>query len=531
MKSNPLPQKHLSSPQPIQDDIDQGVEQQPQDSLPELETETARAISDTTAHPSRKKRPMWPFILLGIGILGLGAIAFKQSQPNPEVSQNSITAAPAEPKRLPVRATPVKIYPLQQLVFGNGFVSAVRGKHLTFQTSGTITYLKKVNGRDLREGDFVKKGELLAKLDDRRLRAELAQAQAQTAEAKTQQITAQANLSQAQANVEQAKAQVLSAQAEFEVAKNDYDLAISEFKRRLELFDAGVISESDVDVYKNRAEDGQSQVRAAQAQVNAALSNVKAAESQLASAQSQLTATQAQISSAKAGQTRSTISLEDTEIVAPFDGIVAHLNIREGDFWTTQILNSVNTGNYQTVVDSVPIIVNDPSAYEVDVKLPTFYGPLVQPGQSAYVVLDQDMSTASTEGMTQQELFRLAKARGAIFSVSPSVNPGERSVNVTIRLYQGSKNVLDGERVSLWIAVAENPTALSVPLNAIVYRDQKPYVFVVNQQENVVKLRPVTAGIRGISMQEITSGVEVGDLVVTEGLNRLVDGTPVEVIN
>ncbi|NEQ84028.1 MAG: hypothetical protein F6K26_28770, partial [Moorea sp. SIO2I5] len=43
--------------------------------------------------------------------------------------------------------------------------------------------------------------------------------------------------------------------------------------------------------------------------------------------------------------------------------------------------------------------------------------------------------------------------------------------------------------------------------------------------------RPVTAGIRGISMQEITSGVEVGDLVVTEGVNRLVDGTPVEVIN
>ncbi|NEO73258.1 hypothetical protein, partial [Moorena sp. SIO3H5] len=53
MKSNPLPQKHLSSPQPIQEDIDQGVEQQPQDSLPELETETARQVSSNTpAHPS-----------------------------------------------------------------------------------------------------------------------------------------------------------------------------------------------------------------------------------------------------------------------------------------------------------------------------------------------------------------------------------------------------------------------------------------------------------------------------------------------
>ncbi len=518
------PNQQLSSPQQIPEETIQA--NQKQESENDIKNETELAHSDTEANiPRKSKWQMWLYLALGIGIVALGGLLFRQGQNNP---QETPTPA-AEPARLSVRTTEVKTQPLQQFVFGDGYVSAVRGKHLTFETAGTITYIKKVNGQDLREGDFVKAGQLLAKVDDRKLRAELAQAQATTAEAETQRVAAQASISQANASVEQARADVIRVQADLEAAQDAYRLALAELTRREKLFAEGAISISDVDIYRNKAKDASAKVKAAQAQISAAQSQVKSARGQLESAKSQMESTKATISSARAGQTRSNVSLEDTVIQAPFNGIVAHMNIREGDYWTPQRLQV--TGDYQNVVDSVPIILIDPTAYEVRLRLPAFDGALVRPGQSAYVVLDKDMSIASTKGMSQETLIRLARAQGRVFSVSPSISPGERAVQVTLRLNRGMKNVRDGERVSVWLAVEENPKALAVPPDAIVYRDQKPHVFVVDKEKQIVKLRPVSEGIRGISLTEIKTGLRSGELVVTQGRNRLVDGTPVLLVN
>jgi multidrug efflux pump subunit AcrA (membrane-fusion protein) len=82
-----------------------------------------------------------------------------------------------------------------------------------------------------------------------------------------------------------------------------------------------------------------------------------------------------------------------------------------------------------------------------------------------------------------------------------------------------------------WIAVEEKEDAVVVPLNAVVFRNQQPYVFVVNPDEGVVEQRPVELGITGIRQREILQGVEPGELVVEQGQNRLVDETPVEMLD
>jgi multidrug efflux pump subunit AcrA (membrane-fusion protein) len=81
-----------------------------------------------------------------------------------------------------------------------------------------------------------------------------------------------------------------------------------------------------------------------------------------------------------------------------------------------------------------------------------------------------------------------------------------------------------------WIAVEEKQDTVVVPLNAVVFRNQQPYIFVVNPDEGVVEQRPVELGITGIRQREILGGVEPGELVVEQGQNRLVDGTPVEIL-
>ena len=46
----------------------------------------------------------------------------------------------------------------------------------------------------------------------------------------------------------------------------------------------------------------------------------------------------------------------------------------------------------------------------------------------------------------------------------------------------------------------------------------------------MVYLRLVKEGIQGISQQEIKAGINAGDLIITEGRTRLVNGTPIDVI-
>lgn len=94
----------------------------------------------------------------------------------------------------------------------------------------------------------------------------------------------------------------------------------------------------------------------------------------------------------------------------------------------------------------------------------------------------------------------------------------------------GTSNLLHGSNVTLWIAVAQKYDAVVVPLNAVVFRDRLPYVFVANPDTGKVEQRQVKLGIEGLNQREITEGVSPGDLLVTEGQNRLVDGAPVKVM-
>jgi len=543
----------------------------------------------------------WGLPLLAIA-LGVSIYAYRRISDPVQVSEPEPVPVATE-AILPVRVVRARSAPIQEWVHSDGFVSAVRGKHLTFEVAGTITYIKRIDGRDLREGDYVRQGELLAQVDDRKLQADLTQSNAGISEAQEQKIVAEANLAQTRANLGQAQAtveqqeanvaqakaklgqvkaslaqaearkkqaiaNVTEAKANLEAKQADRDLAEVELWRRQELYDEGVISASDRDVYENKLDNAEaavnaaksriqaaeeeveaansqiqatlediaaaeSQVQAAQSQVRAAESQVQAVEGNISAAIAQIDATAAGIESARAQSNRANVSLEDTEIRAPFDGIVAFLNIRQGDYWTPQ---RISTQTYQDVVESVPIIVIDPSEFEVQIELPAFDSAQVSPGQTAFVVLDEDLSSAYRDRLNNENLISIASARGQVFSVSPSVTPGGRAVNVKVRITSIEPEKRDrlrsGARVSVWIAIKEAADTTVIPLTAVVYRDRKPHVFVVKEEDGkqFVEQRQISTGIEGLSQREILEGVEPGELLVTEGKNRLVNGAPVDVV-
>ncbi|MBC6451998.1 MAG: efflux RND transporter periplasmic adaptor subunit [Hormoscilla sp. SP5CHS1] len=485
---------------------------------------------------SLARRLLWMVPLVAV-VLGVGAIASHRLKNQPAQIEASAAATVA---KLPVRAARAQIAPLQAWVFSDGFVEAVLRKHLTFEAEGTIVYVKKVNGRELRTGDFVRKGDLLAQVDPRKLASDVTVAQAQRQDAQQRLSTALASLrqsesavSQAQAEKARAEASLASAQADLKRAEANRDFAQTDVNRYQKLWEDGVVSKSEWDTRETQFAEAQAAVEAARAQVKAADAGIRAASSAVSSAQAAVLSQQAQVESAQSGiksaiasLNKTQVILEDTEIVAPFDSIIAHLNIKEGDYWTPQRINA--TGDYQQIVESVPIIAIDPNEFEVDVELPAFDGARVRTGQRAFIIANERLH--SPEAMTSADLIDLASAEGIVFSVSPSVTPGGRAIEVKIRVNKGTQNLKNGARVSAWIAVEEKLNATTAPFNAFVWRDQKPHVFVVNQQEKIVEQRQIKTGIRGISQREIIDGVQPGELLVTEGKNSLVDGAPVEVI-
>ncbi|MDJ0636887.1 MAG: efflux RND transporter periplasmic adaptor subunit [Xenococcaceae cyanobacterium MO_188.B29] len=470
---------------------------------------TSMDAQEATAINVRKPKWLW------LGILTIiigGGVIWRSLSSSPE-STVEVTAN-IEQARLTVKTVTANLEPIQAWNYGDGYVSAITKKHLTFQAEGTIDYLKKIDGRDLREGDRVRKGELLARVDRRKYDADITVAAAGQIEAKNQVRNAVASLRQAEESLAQAY-------TDLEKAKTDEAFAQADLKRYRALAAEGAVEQRQVDVKETEYKNAQAVVRATEA-------GVRSAKAQVAAAQTQVETAEAGVNSANAKLTQSHVDSEDTEIIAPFDGIVSRLNIREGDFWTPQIVNA--TGDYQGIVERLPIIVIDPNRFEVNVELPAFQGSQVKPGQRAFIILDRDRSRANSGSITGQDLMKLASAKGTVFSVSPSVSPGERSVRVTIRIDEGVSNLQDGEQVSAWIATEEKEQAIVAPFNTFVFRDRQPYVFVVNEAEGIVEQRAIKQGIEGLAKREILEGVRSGEKLVTEGKNRLVNGAPVEII-
>lgn len=489
---------------------------------------SAQSPQKTNRFKQAFKKYWWllPLVLLvwaGGGYFWMRSRSEQPSQPTPTAQT---------PQRLSVETATAQTDTIRAWVSSLGRVRAFRFKHLAFEEEGDVTYLANRNGRRLREGDRVTEGELLARIDDRELTADLRQAEAALAEARQQRAATAADVAQAQAQLQQARAQVEQAQAQLTRRQTSLALAQSELERYRYLFEQGAITENEFENRLSTVADRQAQVQAARAQVQTARQQVEAAQAQVQAAQEQLQAAQAGIDTAQARVAQAQVALEGTRLRAPFDGVVAYLNITEGDYYTPQIVTSQLGGDYQGILERIPMVIIDPSQFEVLVDLAGPSGERLQAGQPAFVTSQTALETDADEGMAAGDrIIDHAQARGEVFSVNPAISPGGRAVSALIRLQPESTETLrHGERVTTWIAVEAAQNAVVVPLDAVVYRDRVPYVFVVNPEEQVVEQREVELGITGITQQQITAGVQSGEQVVTAGQNDLVGGAPIRIV-
>lgn len=235
------------------------------------------------------------------------------------------------------------------------------------------TVSAKVAGRireiNVREGDQVKAGQLIALIDDEQVRAREEQQQSLVREAEARVMSAQQQIAvlnaqleesnigvdqarvDAQGRVSQAEAQVAHAEAELVKAEADYGQARYDEERYTTLAKDGDVPERTGKQARSTAEAQAAAVRAAQRQVDVARGSLTMAKANLANvamrtsqatavrqqiiqAQSEITAAQAAAEQARAKLREVQADRDDLQVVAPIDGTVATRSAEPGEVVT-----------------------------------------------------------------------------------------------------------------------------------------------------------------------------------------------------
>ncbi len=406
---------------------------------------------------------------------------------------------------------------LSTIVSGTGQIKPKTYVNLGATAMGRITHLY------VKEGDHVKKGQLVATVEDVSQQAQVTGQEAAIAAAKTDILSYVAAEKTAQANVEHA-------QADLEQKKLDWDRAQA-------LYKDGILAKQDYDAKKAAYDIDVASLDQAVAGLNQAKANTASARAHLATAEATLQANQN--------------ALDLTEAIAPFDGIVTNEPVREGETVVEGIQNTEGS-TFMTLAD-MSVVTAEVKVDETDIVN-------VQTGQSADVTVDALPGKVFKGTVTLVGDQALLRSTGIATSQSTTGTEEAKDFKVVITLTHPSDELRPGLSCTAKITTAHKTNVLSLPIQALTMHDpnsDKPKssggvqaastsqgdnaksnpvqgVFVVDKDAHGklrAKFVPVATGITGATDIEVLSGLQEGEEIVTGPymtLRGLKGGTPLK---
>jgi multidrug efflux system membrane fusion protein len=398
----------------------------------------------------------------------------------------------AESKQAPRRpAVPVAVSSVEQ-----------KNMPLQLQAIGTVEAYSVVSvraqvggellGVHVKEGQEVRRGDVLFTIDARVLEATLAQAQANVARDLGQLQQARAVLERDEARVAQTRAALARDQAQ---AKN----AEIQAKRYEDLFSRELIAREQYDQFRTTAEALAATVRADEADVRSAEETVRADQAAIRAAEQLVRADEAAVESTK-------VQLGYTTIRSPIDGRAGSLMLTQGN-----VVRASGTN------DSTLLVINQIRPIYVSFTVP----------QQQLPVVTRYMATAKL-GVTALPAGEPRVASGVVTFVDNAVDVATGTIRLKASFPNEDGRLWPGQFATVTLTLASDPDAIVVPTQAVQSGQQGAYVFVV-KADSTVELRPVVTARAQGNETVVAKGLQAGEKVVTDGLARLTSGTRVEV--
>ena len=225
------------------------------------------------------------------------------------------------------------------------------------------------------EGDLVKPGQVLVRLDTVTLEAEMAKNEAAVATAREEFTAAKGAIATANADVAAAHADIAAANAAIEQQQGEIKLAQTEADRQRRMLAENATSQALFDTRQTALQTAKSTLTSIQAQANAAQARASAAQARAATAQSQADAAQRQIEVAQAQVEVTKSRIKDATLISPVTGRVLYRLVEPGE-----VLGP--GGKALTLVDLSDVYI--------EIYLPSDYAAALKTGAPARITVDYE---------------------------------------------------------------------------------------------------------------------------------------------
>jgi RND family efflux transporter MFP subunit len=488
----------------------------------------AKANAESFPQPPRSLVWGLALLLLGVGA-GWGA--------NWWLSSSSEQAPPAavssQPQAVPVKLAAVQRASVEDSLEVVASLEARRTVALRPEISGRVTDIL------VNEGDRVRVGQIVARLDSDDQRAELAQARASLENARAQLAELEAgsrteDIAEARASLEQAQArlanaregssvqEIAQAQAQVDAAAAEAELASQRVTRYRQLRSEGAISEDQYQEYirderssvaaLREAERGLAEVRESRqadideltAAVEQQRQNLRRLENgprseEIAQARAQVAEATARVSTAQA-------NLEKTNILSPWRGVIGDIPVKVGGY--------VSEGDELTTLTENDIL-------EVNLSIPIERRADLRLGLPVEILDTEDKILA----------------RGKISFVSPNVTSDSQLVLAKAALDNFNGELLNRQQIRANV-IFNTSQGILVPTTAISRLGGETFVFVAEQTQSetgktqlIARQKPVKLGNMQGNSYQVLEGLEGNERIVTAGLLNLSDGTPISSVS
>jgi len=367
------------------------------------------------------------------------------------------------------------------------------------------------------EGQRVRKGQQLAKLES-------VQPEAQVAAQRANVATSEAESSATEAGLRAADENIKAAQASIDRAKSDAERARQDFDRAKQLFEEKLIARQEFESKKSAYEGSQAAVRESESRVN----QLMAAKVQQAA---QLTAAQRRVAASQANLRSAADVLQRTFATSPIDGVVTNLPVRVGETVVPGIQNSAA---------SLIMTIADMSIITAEVKVDETDIVNVALGQRTEVTIDAIPGRKFFGKVIEIGNTAILRSTGLAASQSAISSQEAKDFKVVVALENPPDEIRPGLSCTARVTTATRPKALSIPIQALTVRqkgdleaaaagEKKPEpktpaeakaakeeiqgVFVIKNGQ--ATFRKVETGITGATEIEVTSGLQENEEIIT----------------
>jgi multidrug efflux pump subunit AcrA (membrane-fusion protein) len=346
-------------------------------------------------------------------------------------------------------------------------------------------------------GDFVKAGQIIARLEDRdpKLRLDQAEAAEQQAEAALRQAQSRIGLGQGEAFNPANVPETLSAKANAESADAQAKLAEADAQRYANLLKSGDVSQSAYEKFRTQADTAVAQANASRQQYEAMLNSARQNYQGVLTAQASLSGMRAQGALARK-------AVEDTLVRAPFDGYISARPIAAGQYVA---LNS----KIATVLRITPI--------RLELQVPESNAPQMK------LSVPVEANVPGYPGTVFP---------GKVTAINPSVDSSSRTFTVVAEFANAYGTLKPGMFATARVLLPGSSMGMFVPQAAVLTdatTNSSQLFFIRDGRARVAVVQlGARTGTGENAMVEILSGISPNAVIATDHLADLYDGASVK---